>query len=209
MDRLRLVYPGREHEQQVWDYLREFREANSEIYGVGGLTRYEGDYEGWLAHLVAQHYTSAAESDRVSAETFLLMKSTTTAGDHERLVGMVDIRLELTNQLLMRGGHIGYSIRPSERRKGYNKVNLLFALYVCRQYGIEVALLTCREDNIGSEKTMRALGGKLLHTGPHRFGDGPDDYYLQHWYVIDVNAAIEKYTGVYAHMISAYPPAFL
>lgn len=57
------------------------------------------------------------------------------------------------------GGNIGYGIRPSERGKGYNKINLYLALKICKEYGIKIAKLDADLDNPASWKTMEALGG--------------------------------------------------
>lgn len=59
------------------------------------------------------------------------------------------------------GGHIGYGIRPSERRKGYATVLLNLALIKARELGIQRALVTCDRDNIGSAKTIMNNGGVL------------------------------------------------
>lgn len=45
-----------------------------------------------------------------------------------RILGIINIRHALNDYLLTYGGHIGYSIRPSERQKGYGKIQLLLAL---------------------------------------------------------------------------------
>lgn len=161
MEKLRLVRPEKKHEKQEMEYLEEFYADKSEAHGVGGLERYKDDYDGWLEKLVVDRVQMPNE-ERVPAETFFLMKrlpreSHMLQEDVELLVGMINIRLVLNDNLWKFGGHIDYSIRPSERRKGYNKVNLYLALKVCQNHGIEVVLLDCDKDNIGSAKTMRAL----------------------------------------------------
>jgi predicted acetyltransferase len=65
----------------------------------------------------------------------------------------------LNEDLLNSGGHIGYGIRPSERRKGYGAKMLALALEKCREFHIERALVTCDRDNIASAKTARKNGG--------------------------------------------------
>ena len=81
--------------------------------------------------------------------------------DDDKIVGMIDIRLALTEFLRKYGGNIGYSIRPSERRKGYNKINLYLALKVCDEYGLDKVMLDCDNTNLGSAKTIQSLGGVM------------------------------------------------
>lgn len=61
-------------------------------------------------------------------------------------------------------GHIGYSVRPCERRKGYAKEMLGMALTFCRELGIDNVLVTCADGNVGSEKTILANGGVYEYT---------------------------------------------
>ena len=203
MEKLRLVRPEKKHEKQAMEYLEEFYADKSETHGVGGLERYRDDYDGWLEKLVADR-VQVPNDERVPAETFFLMKRLPgEQEDAERLVGMINIRLALNDSLWAYGGNIGYSIRPSERRKGYNKVNLYLALKVCQNHGIEAVLLDCDKDNIGSAKTMRALGGRLIRECPHKNWEDKDT--IMQWYVIDVDAALEKYVDEYDQFVSEYP----
>ena len=74
---------------------------------------------------------------------------------------MIDIRHRLNEYLLQFGGNIGYSVRPSQRRKGYATEMLALALEECRKLGIDRALVTCDKTNIGSAKTIQKNGGVL------------------------------------------------
>lgn len=79
--------------------------------------------------------------------------------ENKRILGVVNIRHRLTEILLNSGGHIGYGIRPSERRKGYATKLLSLALEKSKEVGIRKALVLCNEDNIGSFKTIINNGG--------------------------------------------------
>lgn len=202
MEKLRLVRPEKKYEKQAVKYLEEFLAAGSKIHGAGGLDQYKDDYDGWLEKLAADR-VQVPNEERVPSETFFLMKRLSQEShmfqeDVECLVGMVSIRLVLNDNLWNFGGHIGYSIRPSEREKGHNKVNLYLALKVCQNYGIEVALLDCDRSNIGSAKTMRALGGKMVRQ--YQLGD-----IVVQRYAIDVDAALCKYASQYDKFVSGYP----
>ena len=80
--------------------------------------------------------------------------------DTDRVVGMIDIRHDLNEYLHQVGGHIGYGVRPSERRKGYATWMLSEALKVTDTLGLNPVLITCNQDNMGSAKTIQNNGGQ-------------------------------------------------
>jgi predicted acetyltransferase len=77
----------------------------------------------------------------------------------KRIIGAVNIRHQLTEFLLNSGGHIGYGIRPSERRKGFATKLLSLSLEKAKELGIRKALVVCDETNTGSLKTIVNNGG--------------------------------------------------
>lgn len=76
-----------------------------------------------------------------------------------KVVGAVNIRHRLTEKLLQSGGHIGYGILRSERRKGLATELLRQALLKAGGLGIPRALVVCDDSNIASERTIRRNGG--------------------------------------------------
>ncbi|EDL65944.1 GNAT family N-acetyltransferase [Bacillus sp. SG-1] len=78
----------------------------------------------------------------------------------QNVVGAVNIRHSLTEALLNAGGHIGYGIRPSARRKGFATKILALSLEKTKELGIDRVLVVCDKGNIGSEKTIIKNGGK-------------------------------------------------
>ena len=73
----------------------------------------------------------------------------------------MSIRHTLSDHLREFGGHIGYEIRPSARRRGYGTLILKLALERARELGISPVLVTCDVDNLGSRGVIEANGGEL------------------------------------------------
>lgn len=185
MEYLRLIRPSIEYKEDGIDYINEHYAYNSPINGCGGLNRYLNNYEGWLKKL--ENDMSNPGPGRVHALTYYLVRES-----DNKIVGMVNIRLELNDRLLRCGGNIGYGIRPSERRKGYNKINLYLALEVCQEYGLEEVLLDCDEENIGSKRSMEALGGALIS----KYEDPVEGKCLK--YKINVSNSLKEYYNLYS-----------
>ncbi|MGZ9583675.1 GNAT family N-acetyltransferase [Paenibacillus marinisediminis] len=113
------------------------------------------DYDGLLKELADLKAGINLAEHAVSSSTYWLI------GANKRVLGAVNIRHRLNSWLLERGGHIGYGIRPSERRKGHATQLLSLALEEAKKMGIEKALVTCDKNNVGSAKTIRNNGGEL------------------------------------------------
>lgn len=109
-----------------------------------------GDYVGWLCAQALE------ESPRPAG----FVPSTTLWWVSEaEYLGRIAIRHRLTPELRDYGGHIGYDVRPSARRRGHATAMLAAALPVASGLGIDPALVTCDVDNIASRKVIEANGG--------------------------------------------------
>ena len=95
------------------------------------------------------------------------------------LIGRVSIRYELTERLLRSGGHIGYGIRPSQRRRGFGRQALVLAKQHAREHGLQRVLLTCSDRNIGSARIIESCGGVLENIEPHP--DTPETLMRRYW----------------------------
>lgn len=183
MEKLELIWPTMDYKQQAIEYINEFYEYGSEINGVGGLNRFLDNYENWLTKL-EEDKNIIPNEERVPAKTFFLVRQT-----DNKIVGMVNIRLALNEKLKKHSGNIGYSIRPSERRKGYNKINLYLALKECQRHGIKEVFMDCDKTNLGSAKTMQALGGILIK----EYFDEENSHCIVQDYVINVDEAVKNF----------------
>ncbi|WP_404457305.1 GNAT family N-acetyltransferase [Oceanobacillus kapialis] len=145
---MRLVRPSIVWEKEHQQYVEEW-DSSRMIPSSFNLTAYE-TYEDYLKGLRERE---SGQGKWVPSSNYFLVN------DDDRVLAMVDIRHELTEHLLNIGGHVGYSVRPSERRKGYATKILSEALVKCKSLQISHVLVTCDEDNIGSAKTIMNNGG--------------------------------------------------
>ena len=81
--------------------------------------------------------------------------------EDDEFLGRIGIRHRLTPALLEMGGHIGYDVRPSARRRGHATEMLRRALTVALDLGIDPILITCDADNVGSRTVIERNGGML------------------------------------------------
>ena len=196
MEKFYLELPSIQRKIEAFDYINEFYEFGSEIHGTGSLDRElkKGKtYEEWLNNNLNLHDEKyAIEKGLVPSYTYFLVRE-----NDNKIVGMIDLRLGLNKYLREFGGHIGYSIRPTERKKGYNKINLYLILQVAKKHGLEKVLITCANYNQGSRKSILALDGKFEK---NTFDESDNETMELYW--IDVNDTLEKYANVYQSYIA-------
>ena len=141
-------------EEQYYDFINEW-EKHSELIVPYSARLLDMNYKSWLEHTYKIESNDTCPSHLVSAHTYFLVSEDKT------ILGAVNIRHYLNDYLLNFGGHIGYGIRPSERKKGYASLMLSLALPIAKKLGINKALITCDKNNIGSAKTIMKNGGVL------------------------------------------------
>ncbi len=148
-----LIKPSAEYAEQIKEYRGEFLDTGDSMDGTGSLRRFE-DPLGFIQKCTDYESPETLPEGRVIATQFMLVRK-----NDGKVLGMLQVRHYLNEYLEKYGGHIGYSVRPSERRKGYAKQMLRIALPFCRELGLDKVLITCIDGNIGSEKTILANGG--------------------------------------------------
>ena len=195
MDRLFLEFPTIERKKDALEYLEENIKYNSLINGTGGMDKCLNGltYEEWLLELEKRKDPEYVNK----IKRFLSSTYFVTRESDNKIIGMINLRYNIPKHLLDTwASHIGYGIRPTERRKGYAKIALYLALLEQQKLGEEEVLLECTVDNIGSNKTIISLGGKLEKTKVDEY-DGE----LTNYYWININEATQKYSNIYEKYI--------
>lgn len=153
--RLYLKFPSLEDKYNVLDFKNEFVFYNSNISGSGGLDKIDS-YEEWLNKINRDTKEETCGEGRVPSTLYLVYRKR-----DNRLIGILQIRHFLNDILLNHGGHIGDSIRPTERGKGYSTEQIGLALKECKKLNIKNVLITCNKQNIPSAKSIQRNGGML------------------------------------------------
>lgn len=191
MERLFLEVPSIKRKQDVKEYLEENVKYNSDLNGVGciqncldGMT-----YEECLLELERrENLDYVNQNNLVPSKTFFVVRE-----NDNRIVGMINVRYKIKKEKLNTwASHIGYGIRPTERRKGYAKIALYLGILEEQKMGEDKILLVCTTDNIGSNKTILSLGGKLEKTEFDQYDEEMTNYYL-----LDIVDSIKRYYEYY------------
>lgn len=148
-----LVKPDASYCHEIAAYKREMLEHGSSMDGTGSLRRH--DPLEWLAYNQLLANGETVPDNWVQSTQYIYVRES-----DRKIVGMIQLRHTLGNEYLAKyGGHIGYSVCPSERRKGYAKQMLKELLPKCRELGLTRVMISCEEHNLGSEKTILANSG--------------------------------------------------
>ena len=155
MEKLILVKPSKNIESSIQEYKQEFFDlGESRINGSCGITFYD-NFESWLK-ITRSIEKETLSRDNVHASTFFTIRES-----DQKIIGSIQLRHSLTDELKNYGGHIGYAIRPSERKKGYGKQQLSLVLEIAKQMELSQVMVSCDKDNIASVNTIKACGGRL------------------------------------------------
>ena len=162
---LELQLPTLQHKIAAEDFKNEFLEMQEPVI-YGSALFDQMDYDQWFVHNTNNRHESTVTIGWVAATTLFAVRK-----QDLKIVGIIDIRHNLENEFLAQyGGHIGYSVRPSERKKGYGTEILKMGMEYAKSLNIEKLMITCFSDNIASIKTIEKCGGILSETKPYTDG---------------------------------------
>ena len=154
---IRLVEPSIEYEQAILAYKCECTTIDRlpTVNGSGGLELFD-DINGWLGALKLNQNVLTVANNQVPSTTFLAVNCENV------LIGMINIRHTVDEFVLTYGGQIGYSIRPSQRNRGFGTQMLHLGIEELKRISQEKRMIiTVRKNNLPSRKIILANGGVL------------------------------------------------
>ena len=141
------------YDRQIQAYRNEFLQSGDSMDGSCWLLKYEKTQE-WLDYIALFCGAETTPAPFVPSTQYIYVRES-----DRKVVGVIQIRHRFNAYLEKYGGHIGYSVAPSERRKGYATQMLGSVLPECVRLGLGKVLITCAQGNEGSRRTILNNGG--------------------------------------------------
>ena len=165
---IRLVRPSIELKDKAIEFKQEFFFYNENTINGSELLDQTDDYDEWLKAVTANTNEKTVNPDWVVTDTFFALN------EEDRIVGIIDLRHTL-NGFLKDFGNCGYSVRPSERKKGYATEMLRLIIDVAKESGLKELHLGVERTNEPSIKTIKKNGG--IYERSFEFENEPADVY--------------------------------
>ncbi|MBL4736077.1 MAG: GNAT family N-acetyltransferase [Flavobacteriales bacterium] len=153
---MKLILPTATMEEAYSVMIQDWKSTGEQL--VPFVLRY--DYDDFPA-LIKQLENEAKGIGFKHAHVMVPHSTYWLVDEENNILGVSNLRHELNDNLRKVGGHIGYGITPSQRRKGYATLILKLSLLEAEKKGIGDVLVTCHKDNVGSAKSITNNGGIL------------------------------------------------
>ena len=163
-----LVRPDMSHKDKAMAFRAEFFSNGETVINGGELLDRCDSYESWLSSVTANTCSETVDKNWVVTDTFFAVD------ENDDIVGVIDLRHTL-NVFLRDLGNSGYSVAPSQRRKGIATAMLGLLLDKARDAGLEVLHLSVERSNTPSVKTIVRNGGEYERS--FEYEGAPADVY--------------------------------
>lgn len=145
--------PELKDKNEIIAYIEDHYSHNEKSLSASNMLT-SSKFEDWIQKI----HDNVTKPDDIWGKSYTLL----AFNDNKKLIGLLSIRFDLSDELVQKYGHIGYGVRPSERKKGYATKMLQYALKECKKLGMNKVILGCYKENIGSAKTILKNGGKII-----------------------------------------------
>lgn len=159
MNEFYLENPSLKRKKDIIEYIEELKKYNSDTNGLGVFNKIFSGYsfeEALEESLNISNEDYIKKNNEFCKKTFLFIRK-----NDNKLIGIFTLRWNIPNSLLESCGNIGYGIRPTERRKGYGKIQLQYGLLEAKKIGLSKVMIICEESNIASNKIIKSVNGIL------------------------------------------------
>ena len=164
--------PCLEDKKIILQYIKDHYEHNEKSISASNMLT-SMNYEDWV--------NKVDQNSKVPDLVWGRSLTYLAINEEGKLVGLLNIRYELSEDMRMKYGDIGYSVCPSERKKGYATQMLKYALSECERLNMKSVILGCYKSNLGSAKTIIKNGGELIR-------EVTDNVEVSSYWTIDVDS---------------------